>query len=51
MAEKHWKKEMFNILSHQKNANKNHFEISSYTSQEWPRSVKRMAGHADEDRG
>jgi hypothetical protein len=26
-------KEMFNILSHQGNANQNNFEIASYTSQ------------------
>ena len=32
---------MFTILSHQRNANQNYFEISSYTILEWPRSTNK----------
>ena len=45
-------KEMFNILSHQGNANQNYFEISFYNilhHSEWLRSTEQMTAHAVED--
>lgn len=41
-------KELFNISSHQGNANKNCFEITSYKSEK-PRSIKQMITYSVKD--
>ena len=42
---------MLDILSHQGNENQNYFEISSYTCQKYPNSIKQMTEHSDKDVG
>ena len=43
------RKEMFNILGHQKNANQNYFEISILHLAEWLSSITEVKAHACEE--